>query len=105
MVPSACRRNASTMIMRVKAVIISSAAGNSESAVISARICRLSDQVSPPPVAGFMVSAGNPAGAASAHGTPPSSISSPTAIPPLERHAAPGRCSGFQAVTRCFRRR
>ncbi len=42
-VPMALRSRPSTMMMRVKPVIMSSAAGRNDSEVISSRVCMLSE--------------------------------------------------------------
>src|SRR5690606_7296983 len=57
-VPMALRSKPSTMMMRVKPVIISKAAGRKDSEVISSSVCMLSEYVCAPPGPGVAVRAG-----------------------------------------------
>ncbi len=55
-VPSALRSRPSTMMMRVKLVIISSMAGRKVSEVNSTSVCTGSDQLWPPLASGWLIS-------------------------------------------------
>jgi hypothetical protein len=59
----AWRSSDSTMMMRVKLVIISMIAGRNDKLVSSSRVWIDSDQLVPPPAAGVLVSAGSRAAA------------------------------------------
>ncbi|MNE50575.1 hypothetical protein D3C80_1451570 [compost metagenome] len=58
------RNSPSTMMIRVKLVIISSIAGRKLSEVSSTSVCTGSDQLWPPPASGWLISPGNCAKAA-----------------------------------------
>src|SRR5471032_421838 len=58
-VPMALRSSPSTMIIRVKQVIISNAAGINVSEVRNTRVCTGSDQFCPPPASGWLIMPGS----------------------------------------------